>query len=78
MAYYAQLNENTVTEVIGVSDDVADGAQFCHDLLGGIWVQTFIDDPNKTYAGIGFTYSYETQDFTPPYIEPEPEPEPVE
>jgi len=73
MAYYAQLNENIVTEVIGVSDDITDGPQFCHDLLGGIWVQTFIDNSDKTYAGIGYTYDYATQDFIAP-IQPEPEP----
>jgi len=76
MAYYAQLVDNIVTEVIAVNDEVADGAQFAHDLLGGIWVQTFIDNPDKTYAGIGYTYDYATQDFTAP-IQPDPEPEPV-
>jgi len=76
MAYYAQLVDNIVTEVIAVNDEVADGAQFAHDLLGGIWVQTFIDNPDKTYAGIGYTYDYATQDFTAA-IQPDPEPEPV-
>jgi len=32
MAYYAQLVDNIVTEVIAVNDEVADGAQFAHDL----------------------------------------------
>ena len=38
----------------------------------GTWVETFIDDTH-TYAGLGYTYSYETQDFTAP-----PAPEPVD
>lgn len=69
MNYFAQLVNNIVTEVIAVNADIADGAQFCHDLLGGVWVQTYIDDPDKTYAGIGYTYDYATQDFTAPIIE---------
>jgi hypothetical protein len=32
MAYYAQIVNDTVTEVIVVNDDIADGAQFAHDL----------------------------------------------
>jgi len=66
MNYFAQIVNNIVTEVIAVNNDIVDGAQFCHDLLGGEWVQTFIDDPNKTYAGIGYTYSPATQDFIAP------------
>ena len=66
MAYFAELVDDTVTQVIVVNDDIADGAQFCHDLLGGLWVETFMDDPTKTYAGIGYTYNYATQDFIQP------------
>jgi len=43
MAYFAQIVDDIVTEVIVVNDEVPDGAQFAHDLLGGVWVQTFID-----------------------------------
>ena len=70
MAYYAKIVDNIVTDVIVVSDDITDGAQFCTDLLGGVWVQTFMDDPDKTYAGIGYTYDPATQDFIAPYVEP--------
>ena len=70
MAYYAQILDNIVTEVIVVNDDITDGAQFAHNLLGGEWVQTFEDTDGKTYAGIGFTYDPITQDFTAPYVEP--------
>lgn len=66
MLYFAQIVKNIVTEVIVINNDITDGAKFCHDLLGGVWVQTFIDDPNKTYAGIGYTYSPLTKDFTAP------------
>jgi len=68
MAYYAQIVDNIVTEVIVVSDDITDGAQFCTDLLGGEWVQTYMDDPDKTYAGIGYTYDPTTQNFIAPIV----------
>jgi hypothetical protein len=70
MAYYAQIVDNIVTEVIVVNDDVPDGAQFCHDTFGGVWVQTYMDNPTKTYAGIGYTYDPITQDFIAPIVEP--------
>ena len=70
MAYYAQIVDDIVTEVIVVNDDVPDGTQFCHNLLGGAWVQTYMDDPTKTYAAIGYTYDPATQDFIAPQSEP--------
>jgi hypothetical protein len=70
MAYYARIVNDTVTDVIVVSDDIADGAQFAHDLLGGEWVETFINTAGKTYAGIGYTYDPATQDFIAPYCQP--------
>ena len=70
MAYYAQLVDNIVTDVIAVNDDVADGAQFAHDLLGGEWVQTFIDTAGKNYAGVGYTYDAVNENF----ISPQPYP----
>ena len=70
MAYYAQIVNDLVTEVIVVSDDVTNGAQFCHDLLGGEWAETYIDTPGKNYANIGDTYDATKQNF----IEPQPYP----
>lgn len=75
MAYYAQIVGNIVTDVIVVNDDVPDGTQFCTDLLGGVWVQTYMDNPDKTYAGIGYTYDPATQDFIAPTPDPIPEQE---
>lgn len=69
MNYFAQIVNNIVIEVTCVNSDIADGAQFCHDLLGGDWVQTYIDDPEKTYAGIGYTYDPATQNFIAPIVE---------
>ena len=66
MAYYAQIVDNIVTEVIAVSDNVPDGAQFCHDTFGGNWVETFINTAGKNYAGIGYTYDAVNQNFVAP------------
>ena len=32
MAYYAQLVDNIVTEVIEINNDITNGEQFAHDL----------------------------------------------
>jgi hypothetical protein len=79
MTYYAQIVDNIVTEVVVVSDDIIDGVQFCTDLFGGEWVQTFMNDPNKNYAGIGYTYDSATNNFIAPYepalpVPPQPTP----
>jgi hypothetical protein len=68
MAYFAQIVADLVTDVIVVNDDITDGAQFAHDLLGGEWVQTFEDTEGKNYAGIGYTYDAVNQN----YIAPQP------
>ena len=67
MAYYAQIVNDIVTEVIVVNDDVPNGAQFCHDLLGGVWVQTsFNNRIRKQFAGVGFTYDSNADVFIVP------------
>jgi len=70
--YFAQLNnDNIVIDVHVVTQEFIDANP---DRYTGVWVETFYDDPNKQFAAIGYTYSYDTQDFTPPYIEPIIEP----
>ena len=66
MAHFAELVDGIVARVIVVSnadtasngvEDGAIGAAFCHNLLGGEWVQTSYNaNFRKNYAGIGFTY----------------------
>ena len=69
--YFAQINaDNIVTNVAVVTTEFLNANP---ELYTGTWIETFIDNPNKTYAGIGYTYDYATQDFTAP-IQPEPEP----
>jgi len=80
--YWAELDTNNiVTQVItGVDDATIEGiltGEWYSNFVGAPCVQTWIDRDDKTYAGIGYTYSYDTQDFTaPPEPEPEPQPEP--
>jgi hypothetical protein len=69
--YFAQLNDENV--VIDVHVVTAEFMAENPERYTGIWVETFINLPGKTYAGIGFIYDALTQDFTPP---PQPVPLP--
>jgi hypothetical protein len=62
--YFAQLDGNNVVLAVHVvtSEYMAENPE----RYLGVWVETFIDLPNKTYAGIGYTYDPLTQDFTAP------------
>lgn len=81
MAHFAQINENNiVTQVIVVADtdcaggqfpdsEVA-GAYFCNRLLGGTWKQTSYSGKFRgRYAGIGYTYDAELDEFIAPVSE---------
>ena len=72
--YFAQIDDNNVvTKVAVVQQEFLEANP---ERYQGVWVETFFDTEGKTYAGVGFTYDYNTQDFTPPpVVEPE---EPVE
>jgi len=84
MAHFAELNENNiVTRVIVVSNDdcldqygnenEAIGALFCHNLLGGRWIQTSYNANFRgIYAGMGDYYDEELDIFIAP-APPEPE-----
>ena len=78
MAHFAQIENNTVVNVIVVHNNelLVDGVEneqkgrdFCHNLLGGEWVQTsYNNNIRKQYAGIGYSYN-ETADV---FIKPQP------
>jgi len=68
--YFAQLDENDV--VIAVHVVQRDFLEANPERYTGTWVETFFETPNKTYAGVGFTYDEATQDFTPPPTPDEP------
>jgi hypothetical protein len=69
--FFAQLNDDDV--VIDVHCVTQEFLETNLERYPGVWVETFFDTDGKTYAGLGFTYDYDTQDFTPP-----PSPEPIE
>jgi hypothetical protein len=68
MAHFAEIDDtNIVLRVIVVNnEDILDqdgneneaiGAKFCHDLLGGRWIQTSYNNSFRgNYAGIGCLY----------------------
>ena len=67
ITYFAQLDgNNRVLAVHAVTQEFIDENP---DRYPGVWVETFQDVEGKTYAGVGFTYDPETQDFTAPVIE---------
>lgn len=72
IGYYAELDENNiVTQVItGVPPtELIEGipaAEWYSNFTGVTCVPTYMNLPNKTYAGIGYTYDPLTQDFSEP------------
>lgn len=66
LTYFAQLNDDNV--VIHVSVVTAEFMAANPDRYPGTWVQTYWDTPGKTYAGVGYTYNAESDDFTAPPV----------
>lgn len=67
--FFAQLDENNV--VIDVHCVTKEFLEANPERYPGVWVETFYNDPNKTYAGINDIYDYETQNFiAPEYVKP--------
>jgi hypothetical protein len=67
--YFANIDANNL--VLSVHVVNAEYMAENPDRYPGTWVETFTDLPNKTYAGVGYTYDPATQDFVAPPI-PEP------
>jgi hypothetical protein len=76
MAHFAQITNGIVTNVIvvhnnellvdGIETEVK-GSEFCHNLLGGNWIQTsYNNNIRKQYAGIGFVYDEIKDEFVCP------------
>ena len=79
MAHYAEIDAtDTVIRVLVVANEVThatpDGTEdemlgkvFLSDLLGGTWVQTSYNGRIRArYAGIGYAYDAERDEFVPP------------
>jgi hypothetical protein len=63
--YFARIENNIVIDVAVTSAEfMAENS----DRYPGTWVETFIDIPGKTYAGVGYIYDPITQDFTAPPV----------
>ena len=69
--YFAQIENNIVTNIAVVTAEfMAENPE----RYEGQWVETFINLPNKIYAGIGYIYDPETQNFIQPVNPPDIEP----
>lgn len=62
--YFAEIDSNNVVVAVHVvSREFLDENP---ERYTGTYVETFVDVPNKTYAGVGYTYDPKTKDFVPP------------
>ena len=69
--YWAELDTNNIVKqvITGVDDLTIEGVptgDWYTNFVGAPCVQTFINDPNKTYAGIGYTYNADLNIFVAP------------
>jgi hypothetical protein len=89
MAHFARVEDGIVREVIVVGNDDCGGGDFPESEptgqafiasigLAGEWLQTSYNDNFRgIYAGQGFTYDADLDEFVSPQP-PEPDPEPAE
>jgi hypothetical protein len=76
MAHFVRIENNIVVNGIVVHnnellvdgvENESKGREFCHNLLGGEWIQTSYNNRiRKQYAGIGFTYDADADEFVAP------------
>jgi hypothetical protein len=61
--FFAQLDDNNVCLQVHVvtAEFMAENP----DRYPGVWVETFYNLENKTYAGEGYIYNPTTEDFSP-------------
>ena len=63
MPYFAEIHIQT-NEVLRVIR--AETQQWCEDWLGGTWFRTYYATEGKNYAGIGYIYHPDKENFSPP------------
>lgn len=68
--FFAQLDDKNI--VINVAVVTAEFMAENPERYPGTWIETFFDMPNKTYAGIGYTWN--GTDFVAPVPTPQPPP----
>lgn len=59
--YFAQIDENN--KVINVHVTTSEFMKENPERYPGIWIETFLDTPGKTYAGLGYIWNPITKDF---------------
>ena len=59
--YFARIEGDTVKMVLVVASDT-----LAQQLFGGIWIETFMNDSTKYYAGRGYIYHWDSHIFSPP------------
>lgn len=62
--YFAEIDNNDV--VICVHVVTQEFLDENPERYSGMYVETFVDVPGKTYAGVGYTYDRTNDDFVPP------------
>jgi len=68
--YFAQIDENNV--VIDMAVTTTEFMEANPERYQGTWIETFLDVEGKTYAGVGYTYDPDTNDFVEPSAPLEP------
>jgi len=63
MPYFAEINPQT-NEVLRVI--VTDNKTWCEQTFGGTWVQTYKKTEGQNYAGKGYIYHPDRENFSPP------------
>jgi hypothetical protein len=64
--YFAQIDENNI--VIRIAVVQREFLEANPERYTGTWIETFIDTPGKTYAGVGSIYDADAEDFVAPEI----------
>ena len=64
--YFAQIDDNNICLQVHVVTRLF--LEENPERYPGTWVETFVDTPSKTYAGVGFTYDADTEDFVAPEV----------
>lgn len=68
LTYFAQIDSNKVClQVHVVTQQFIDENP---DRYEGTWVETFFNNPDKTYAGEGYIYDAKKKDFIAPTFVP--------
>lgn len=62
--YFAEIDDNDI--VINLHVVTQEFLDENPDRYPGMYVETFVDVPGKTYAGIGYTYDRANDNFVPP------------